>query len=284
MADSFKNILIPVDFSINTEVAIKKALEMADKNATLHLLHVKKYQFFKPAELMGREIGTEKNYISIEKKLEEWKWTIEDDNENVKVHIWVLDDGTVQDEIEKAAVQLAVDLIVLGKNAHHMWFPFLNTVVPNQIAGYTGIPVLTVKPGCINNKIRKVILPVSCKPIFEKLEVISMLCRKYQVKIYLVTFNVESREASEQNISSLLKVYQSLKTLVNCEVEYGVLNGRNMARAILDFALQINADILLVEPKNETKTGWWNGHISDMLPSKSKIGVFTIGSSIKEKI
>jgi nucleotide-binding universal stress UspA family protein len=278
MADSFKNILIPVDFSVNTEVAVKKALEMADKNANLHLLHIKKWQLLKLGGLIGGKIGVERNHLSIEKKLGEWKCTIEDSNESIKVNIWVFDGGTVQDGIEKKAAQLAVDLIVLGKNAYHPRLPFLNTVVPNELASYTGIPVLTVKPGSMHNKIRKVVLPISYTPVFEKLDVISMLCRKYQVKIYLVTFNVESREASEQNISSLLKVYQSLKTLVNCEVEYGVLNGHNIGMTILNFALQINADILLVEPKTETRTSWWNGHISDMLPYKSKIGVLNIGS------
>ena len=41
MQSGFKTILIPVDFTINTEIAVKKALEVADINeATIHLLHV----------------------------------------------------------------------------------------------------------------------------------------------------------------------------------------------------------------------------------------------------
>jgi nucleotide-binding universal stress UspA family protein len=41
MPFSFKTILVPVDFSINTEVAVNKALEVADKEgATIHLMHV----------------------------------------------------------------------------------------------------------------------------------------------------------------------------------------------------------------------------------------------------
>lgn len=259
MADSFKNILIPVDFSINTEVAIEKALEMADKNAELHLLHINKFRFFRLNGLIDGKTGIRRNDLSIEKKLADLKCTIEYGNGNLKVNIWVFVRGTVQEVIEKTAAKLAVDLIVLGKNAHHLWFPFLNTVVPYKIASCTGIPVLTVKPGCTYNKIRKVILPIAYTPVYEKLEVISMLCSKYQVKIYLVTFNVKSKEVSDKNISSLLKVYKSLKTLVNCQVEYGVLNGSNITRAILDFALQINADILLVEPKTEIKAGWLSG-------------------------
>ena len=42
MGYSFKTILVPVDFSVNTEVAVKKALVLADETTTIHLLHVQK--------------------------------------------------------------------------------------------------------------------------------------------------------------------------------------------------------------------------------------------------
>ena len=37
MYKSIKNILTPVDYIIKTEVAVKKALELADPNPTIHL-------------------------------------------------------------------------------------------------------------------------------------------------------------------------------------------------------------------------------------------------------
>ena len=40
MLNSFKNILIPVDLAENTEVAVKKGLELADHDTVIHLLHV----------------------------------------------------------------------------------------------------------------------------------------------------------------------------------------------------------------------------------------------------
>ena len=40
MLNSFKNILIPVDFSVNTDVAIKKAMDLAEDHTIIHLLHV----------------------------------------------------------------------------------------------------------------------------------------------------------------------------------------------------------------------------------------------------
>ena len=41
MSSLFKSILIPVDFSANTEVAVNQAIELACTNgSTIHLLHV----------------------------------------------------------------------------------------------------------------------------------------------------------------------------------------------------------------------------------------------------
>jgi hypothetical protein len=57
--------LIPVDFTLNTEVAISKTLELIDQNSTVHLLHTKKYGSF--AGCTDSEL---------EKKLRQWKETI----------------------------------------------------------------------------------------------------------------------------------------------------------------------------------------------------------------
>lgn len=280
MVDSFKNILIPVDLSINTAVAIEKGLELADKNARLHLLYINHNSLQGMAAVIGglmvdTDAPVPEN-STVGQKLENWKRKIELGNENIKVDITILDESGIQLAIEKMAVQLSADLIVIGKKSRHAWFPFLNTVVSNQIARHTGIPVLTVKPGSIHNKVKKVIISISNGSIVGKLNVISMICKKVKVKIHLVTFVDENGIRSDSNVSSLLEVYKWLKTSVHCEVDYAVLHGNSKARAILDFALKINADILLVQPKLETQIDWMNRHISDMLPPDSKIEVLSV--------
>ena len=32
--------MVPIDFTVNTDVALKKAISLADDEATIHLLHV----------------------------------------------------------------------------------------------------------------------------------------------------------------------------------------------------------------------------------------------------
>lgn len=279
MNSSFKNILIPVDLSINTEVAVEKGLELADNGTTIHLLYVQNYT------LSGLKASVQKylshgNYLSenkiIEQKLEQWKRKIEECTNAIEVCSWIIIEDSIQYAIEKKAQQLGVDLIIIAKSSHHSWFPFLNTVISSKMVQKTGIPVLTVKPGAINNKIKTVIVPIADETTKNKIELITTICRKFKVKIHLVIFMNNENEESDFYASSLLQVYQWLKSSVHCPVEYAVLPGHNKAKAILQYAEKINADILLVYPVSETKIGWLNRHISDVLPPESKVQVLTI--------
>jgi nucleotide-binding universal stress UspA family protein len=276
MPDSFKTILIPIDLSINTEVAIKKALDIADEGTELHLLYVQSYpsaglsafaQYFGASQENSDDI--------IRERIAQWKKSIEECTQNIRVHTWISVNNSVQQAIEKKAIQLGASLIVIAKNSKHSWLPYLNRVLPDKISSNTGIAVLTVKPGSIYNKIRTVIVPVSDKTIKHKIDAISIICKKFRVKIHLVTFANEPGIADD-NTSSLLHVYQWLKTSIHCPVEYAVLRGHNKAKAILAHAEKINADILLVHPETETKIGWLDKHIVDVLPPASKMQVLAV--------
>ena len=272
MPFSFKTILVPVDFSINSEVATNKALEVIDEgSADLHLVHVRNNSF----------LGTPKKRSQIsedqaDRFMNQWKQTIEEDFSSIKVHTWQLKGDRVQKAIGNKAKDLGADLIVVGKNSNHTWFPFLNTIVPGELAGQTGVAVLTVKPGSLHNKLRTMVVPVTDHLSENKTEIIAALTRKYKMKVHLVTFSTGFAASQEMSALSFLQVYQWLKNTLHCPVEYSVLHGANRARCLLKYSEKINADILLVHLENETKIGWPNTHISDVLPTHSKMQVLTI--------
>ena len=59
-------------------------------------------------------------------------------------------------------------------------------------------------------------------------------------------------------------------------MEYAVLYGNNKAKAILNYAKKIQADVLVVHPGSETKIGWPNKNIADMLPAASTMNVLAV--------
>src|SRR5215213_8717669 len=247
MLQSFKNILIPVDFTRNTEVAINKTLELADhEEAFVHLMHVSGtgYSFKKQM------------HPDCQKKLTEWKNTIEDEYPHISVKVSVQESGYVHNTIKRKAEEINADLIVIGQSSTHYWLPILKTVLPMRLAQSTQIPVLTVKPGALHNKPKTVIVPIADEIPDIKINALELLCKKAKLNIHLVTFVNGKNVPSEFSASALLQVYQWLKTKLHCPVEYAVMQGSNKAKAILQYAEKNNADILLVHPKKETQLNW----------------------------
>jgi nucleotide-binding universal stress UspA family protein len=268
---SFKKILVPVDFTRNTEVAINKTLELIDDDQpVIYLLYVKKsdYSFKKDP------------HPDYEKKLKQWKETIEDYHPSVVVRLSIKKSGSIQTIIKEKAKEINADLIVIGQTSTHYWLPALKTVLPMRLAASTQIPVLTVKPGALHGKTKTVVVPVADDTLDIKIHALELLCKKTRLNIHLVTFATDKNILPEISASALLKTYQQLKAKLHCPVEYAVVHGANKAKAILQYAERNNADILLVYPKKETQLSWWNQHIPDVLPADSKVQVLAVQPAV----
>ena len=271
MFPSFKNILIPVDFTINTEVAINKTLELIDhEGSVIHLLHVN-------TEIVG--FGQKRRRLW-HKKLNQWRETIKDYYAGVSVHLWSVRSLSVQKAITEKALQIGADCVVIGQTSAHKWLPVLKTVLPLRLAVSTNIPVLTVKPGSLYTRPKTVVVPIADELTDIKVNALKLLCYKTRLNVHLVTFVNGGNIPPDESASALLKVYQSLKTKLRCPVEYSVINGRNKAKALLQYAEKKNADILLVYPKEETQLGFWNIHITDVLPADSKMQILAVRPTI----
>jgi nucleotide-binding universal stress UspA family protein len=276
MCQSFKTILIPVDFSINTEVAVRKALEVVERQTgAIHLLHVN-LQMNPNLIRIARKNHQEESKPSAEQMLAEWKSSIQDAIATITVTYSIERHSYVQMCIEQKAMELKADLVVIGKKSNHFWLPFLNTVVPNELCEVTGSAVLTVKPGSLHNRIRTLVVPITSVVPRYKMDAITALSQKHTLKVYLVTFSNEHNIPADFSASALLKVYQWLKESIHCQVEYSVLHGSNKAKSLMLFAEKINADVLLLDTSSETKVGWMNRHISDILEPGSKVQVLAL--------
>lgn len=281
MLPRFNTILIPVDFTINTEVSVKKALVLCEEaNATIHLLHVTSilphhiatiHQYFAKYSFTGQQLVMEQ----VKEKLEHWKYFIKDARKDISVCTWILSGVSVEKAIREKAARLYPDLIIIGKNSHRSWLPLFNTLTPTRIARQTGISVLAVKPGAINSDIRTVVVPVGKEFPDKQLALIHMLRRKLRIHIKLIAFQDEQEDKSSLP-ASLLNVYRILKTNPASQISYDLLPGEQKAKAILKYCKQVNADLLIVTRESETKVGWPNKHISDALPAQSQTQVLAM--------
>jgi nucleotide-binding universal stress UspA family protein len=266
--------MIPIDFSVNTEVAIKKAIDIvADQEVDIHLFHVCKPSLSDVS--FGRAGITEKE-IEAEIKLKEWKESVEQYLPSAQVFYWIIPASSVQEAIIEKAQKLKSDLLVVGKKSNHYLLPMLNTVVSSVLAKKTGCAVLTVKPGSLHNRIKKVVVPVTSNDAEHKMNALSALCKKYRPKIFLVTFSEQGSDVNKSFSSAFLKIYQWIHAKMQCPVEHTILYEANKTKAVLNFSEKLDADVLLLQPEEETKMGWMGQHIYDYIPSGSKVQVLTV--------
>ena len=272
MGAVFQKILVPVDFRINTEVAIKKSLEIIEQSdSVIHLLHVQKPVFQRNLHLS--------QHVAKRAKLHEWKSVIEEVAPGIRVNTDLVEARNIEKAIIEQANHCLPDIIVIGKNSSHSRFPFLNTVSPNRIAKETGFPVLTVKPGSIHNKVKSIVVPVGSFVPEKKMDLILALRKKFRISIHLVTILGNGRNEDHFSGYALLNTYRFLKNVAQCPLDHEVLHGENIARSTLKYAQEIKADMLLVDPEKEaTLTPLLGKHISDELMPESRLQILTVQS------
>ncbi|MEP7376875.1 MAG: universal stress protein [Chitinophagaceae bacterium] len=280
MSSLFKSILIPVDFSSNTEVAVNQAIELAcTSGSTIHLLHVvrpKTLWSVIPVVNQSRSSLMENYHAKkVMSKLDELKCAIEESVSYCKVNTYVTE-GTIYRNIQDAAKEIKPELIVIGKNSNHKYFSLSNSVCPNGLAKSTGYPVLTVMKNTDDTKIKIIVVPVGSFIPNRKIELVIELAKKYRAAIHLVTIPNEI-DFKEAKGNSFLETYRILKNGLTSPIEHHILKGNNLPKAILEYAKCIGADLILVNPGSETKISNLTGkHINDVLPTSSKLKILSI--------
>src|SRR6476469_7370740 len=135
MSGLFNNILVPVDLSVNTEFAVKQAIELAwPDSLTIHLLHLKQ-----PKNIWSKFMGSNSSSCSLSeyhhiekaaKKLRELKRAIQETIQNCNVKTYLME-GVIHDRIQSTAKQIQPQLIIICKKRNCKSFSFFRSVHPN---------------------------------------------------------------------------------------------------------------------------------------------------------
>jgi nucleotide-binding universal stress UspA family protein len=283
MGACFNTILVPVDFSTATLLAIEKALELSSNKSTIHLLYVQNHLAVLPvfpASLLLRGLRFfEKQDKNDCAKLADLKENIIKKNPAVQVELTMIKDTSVKKAIIDKARDTEADLIILGRNYKATRLPFFNQVLPIHLAKEAPCAVLTVAPKDVCGTIKTVVVPMIGDATYNKMGVIAALSSNSKLNVHLVMFTDTSKHQPESAPSSLLLIYQWLKTSLRCQVQYNVLRTHNKAEATLTYARSVNADVILIDTEVHTKANWAGRHITSLLQPKSGISVLAVQST-----
>ena len=263
--------MIPVDFSLNTEVAVKKAVELIGSEGTaIHLLHV-----VRP----GKNAKSQFRSWVAERDLLQLKISIERAAPHISVKSHVLKGRSVQQTIIECAGMLKPDLIIVGKQKIHRRWIFSGSVSPGIVARRTNWPVLTVKPGSVANKTRLIVLPILDFLPEKKLEWAVLLARRFKAQVHLLAVGEEAGPKDGMLSPAFLKAYHHLREKLHHPVEYSADSRHNPAKAALSYAELVMADMIVVNPQTESGISGFTGfrHISEFLKRDSRIQVLDVG-------
>lgn len=273
----FERILIPVDFSITTEVAINKALKLVEGPGSLiHLLYVNKSWRLGLGLSWFNKNNNPQQKESVQKSFEYWENYIEHHSKEVRVSSSVADGSDIENLIASEALKIQANLIILGRQPKQGWLPLADSIIAGRLSTQTRQPVLTVMPAALNQETRTVVLPIEFSTSEKKLELMQTLARKFRMHIHLVTLVDEERGSTDELATSFLETFGWLKQHLHCQVEYNFLKGPNKAKALVQYCLQVNADLLLIYPARSEGSNWGDKHICDLFPSDSKTQILTV--------
>ena len=215
------------------------------------------------------------HHAEIVKKLEQWRLCLQEAIPESKVKGYLLN-GMVHQRIVEVAKNIKPQLIIIGKPEKTSHFSFYKSLNADELSQLSKCPVLSVANTDTHNKLKTIILPVRDFIPVRKIELLAIFAKIYRARIFIVAMQnrIFIREKERQ---VLLETYSVLRNGLNNKVEYLLLNGNNFPRAVAAYAEETGADMLIVNPKKETRiSSIFRTDINDVLPPGSGLKILSV--------
>ena len=282
MKKLINNILVPVDFGKPSMLALDKAVHMANHfRCGLHVLHVensaiipltKDGNFFTAGKQPDKKDNQEKLA-----QLEDKYFKKVDAGLPCKA---VMEKGNTEQVIVEYSIRNHIDFIVVGKSNRVLLGNLFQSLSINRLARKTNSAIVTVKSKPAFENIRNIVLPVGTHLPLRKIMFASYLAEKFNARIHLIALTKRFPVTRVEDTLYLYKTYQLLKEKTALSVECHTIPGANIADSTLEYAQQINADLIVVNPGKELLlSGFINRMFARFITNESRIPVMTIAPS-----
>lgn len=273
----FNNILVPVEFSKQTSQVVSKAVMIANQfKCDLHLVFVENGGMA-DADKHLVEVLTEGELTDYDVKMQELKTEFLPHLEDGLQLLTVMHKGSREQYIISYALQHAIDLIMVEKPRSILPMRFSRSFNINRISKKTGCPVLTVKGTAELEAIRNIVLPVDAHLPLRKVMFASYLAKHFNARIHLIALSEPGDENDLEKKAYLYKTFQLLRENTNLNIECHTIHGGNIADTTLQYATDINADLIVVNPGKEMLlSGFVNRLFARLLFNESRIPVMTV--------
>lgn len=287
---TFKNILIPVESLYNAQIAAEKALELSDSaQTTLFLVATIRFDSFWQKLLYTDIISQRQTHLNKKKtlaikKLDTLKKRITAVSVQIKTESIVIIETAISDNLLRYAQQHEIDLVIATNQKHRKGFSFFRKDIAEDLARKANLAVLTVTKGCLNHPIKTIVLPVTSFVPERKIDMALSFAKQFNAHIHLVTMLDNNDINTKIRIDSFYLTYKIL-TEMGHSPQYKILHGSDSDSALVRYANQVKADMILVNPeKKKILTGFFQGNITDMIQPFSALHILTLKPYLRRSI
>lgn len=263
-----QSILIPVDFSKQSLVAVKQSYNLAKfTNSKIILMHVstksdteQKDELEKLAEQTRRESGMKVETINLK--------------------------GDVYELTDRKAEELHASLIVIGLDTQVRFRSFLGSNTASKFIKNAPCPVITIRSLENKTTCKNIVLPFDSTPESrEKVPIVVQLARYYNADIRIVcVFSPNDHKYEDEILPYLQQIKKFIKEKgVNCTNKS--IPSNNMVEAIVDYANKNDCDLIVQMNKKDLSIGeLFVGNVSQKLVDLSNIPVLSINPMKRESL
>jgi len=230
MENKKKTILVPWDFTKVAGFALEHALNVAKfVGNDITLAHIIK-------KGKSPDKATEKLNVTAEETFQKYK---------IRPNI-VVREGSIFTSIGEIASEENADLVIMGTHGIRGMQKLTGSWALKVIVSST-VPFIIVQNPPTSNKFKNVVFPLDFnKGSKEKLNWVDYLAKNYSSKFHIITQNTSDLRlirGVKSNINFAKKVLEAKK--VDYEI-YIAEEKSNFGKQIINFAIKINADLILI--------------------------------------
>jgi len=274
-----RKILIPYDFSETAELALEHATFMAKLHkAEIYLLHViESYSFTSAISNAFTKSQTEyesKIESSANQRLKEIGDKMHHDS-GMKV-AFDTEVGKIYKKIIHVAEEKNADIIVMGTHGVSGFQEYLMGSNSYRVVTGAPCPVITVQTHAKKIGFKDIVLPIDNSPVSrQKVNYAIEIAKHYNSVVHIAGIMTMSDVEMQRRFE--VKVHQVKEFVEEFEVPYTVkmFKGDNIATITMDYATQINADLIVIMTEQES-SGLFMGSFAQQIVNHSKVPVMSI--------
>lgn len=279
MQKLFNKILIPVDFSARSKMAVEKACDIAKQyQCSIHLLHVVPISPFAAIAMtegpLAIPLSNIENKASIEVEFKKLINTVKLLNgDSIKVEYSILQ-GTWDEAIIEFTNHNDFDLVLIGQKESRLIKRkmFIN---PDKVAASANVPVITVPSNKRLIKLFSIVIPITDFLPVRKLMYGVYIASSYDTTVKLLGIENDNTHSKVQHY--LQKASQLIKENSKVKVETETIKSHNVAEAVSQFTRQKHTDLLILNPQTQTKMpGFFSSLFGNIIQKYSTPPILTV--------